>query len=143
MTTARNKSPSHGVVLREDTAPHSAKPVPRGKESRKGKGVEIRLKSKTWKTIAPIQSATWKSKAFEAGTWGGEVRSDFAVDLPLHSLFTYPTVASLAAEIVRMMGDSEHEDTARLVAELEAMSDEEAERLLAGDLAPPEGELHP
>ena len=52
MTTARNKSPSHGVVLREDTAPHSAKPVPRGKESRKGKGVEIRLKSKTWKTIA-------------------------------------------------------------------------------------------
>jgi amino acid adenylation domain-containing protein len=71
-----------------------------------------------------------------------QVRSDFAVDLPLHSLFTYPTVASLAAEIMRMMGDSEHEDTARLVAELEAMSDEEAERLLAGDLTPPEGELH-
>ena len=71
-----------------------------------------------------------------------QVRSDFAVDLPLHSLFTYPTVASLSAEIMRMMGDSEHEDTARLVAELEAMSDEEAERLLAGDLTPPDGGPH-
>jgi hypothetical protein len=62
------------------------------------------------------------------------VRSDFAVDLPLHSLFTYPTVASLAAEIVSMMGDSEAGETAKLMAELEDMSDEEAKRLLAEDL---------
>jgi acyl carrier protein len=62
------------------------------------------------------------------------VRSDFAVDLPLHSLFTYPTVASLAAEIMKMMGDSEMGETARLMAELEDMSDEEAKRLLAEDL---------
>lgn len=61
-----------------------------------------------------------------------QVRSDFAVDLPLHSLFTYPTVASLANEVVRIMGDSE-EDTASLMAELEGLSDEEAERLLAGE----------
>jgi hypothetical protein len=46
--------------------------------------------------------------------------------------------ASLAAEIARMMGDSEDEDTARLVAELEAMSGEEAE-LLAGDLTSADG----
>ena len=63
-----------------------------------------------------------------------QVRSDFAVDLPLHSLFTCPTVASLAEEIVRMMGAAEADETARLVAELEGMSDEEAERLLAEDL---------
>jgi acyl carrier protein len=62
------------------------------------------------------------------------VRSDFAVDLPLHSLFTYPTVASLAAELVNMMGDSEVGETAKLMAELEGMSDEEAKRLLAEDL---------
>jgi hypothetical protein len=61
------------------------------------------------------------------------VRSDYAVDLPLHSLFAYPTVSSLAAEIVAMMGSSEEEETARLMAELEALSDEEAERLLAGE----------
>jgi amino acid adenylation domain-containing protein len=64
-----------------------------------------------------------------------QVRSDFAVDLPLHSLFTCPTVASLAAEIVEMMGDSEGEETARLMAELEGMSDQEAQRLLAEDLS--------
>src|SRR5262252_10956366 len=31
----------------------------------------------TWKYIAPIQRAGWKSKVFEDGTWGGEVRSEF------------------------------------------------------------------
>jgi acyl carrier protein len=62
-----------------------------------------------------------------------QVRSDFAVELPLHSLFTCPTVASLADEVVRMMGAAEADETARLVVELEGMSDEEAERLLAED----------
>src|SRR5258708_14781523 len=32
----------------------------------------------TWKYIAPIQTVTWKSKAFEYGTWGGEIRGEFA-----------------------------------------------------------------
>jgi hypothetical protein len=36
--------------------------------------------------------------------------------------------------IARMTGDSEDEDTARLVVELEAMSGEDAERLPARDL---------
>ena len=67
-----------------------------------------------------------------------QVRSDFAVELPLHSLFTYPTIASLAAEIVRMMSDSEEDETARLMAELEGLSDEEAERLLADEQPPPD-----
>ena len=31
----------------------------------------------TWKYVAPIQKAGWKSKAFEHGTWGGEIRSGF------------------------------------------------------------------
>ncbi len=69
-----------------------------------------------------------------------QVRSDFAVDLPLHSLFTYPTVTTLSAEIVGMMGDSEGDETARLMAELEGMSDEEAQRLLAEDLQPEAGQ---
>jgi amino acid adenylation domain-containing protein len=69
-----------------------------------------------------------------------QVRSDFAVDLPLHSLFTYPTVTSLAAEIVGMMSDAEGDETTRLMAELEGMSDEEAERLLAEDLQPGTGQ---
>ena len=32
----------------------------------------------TWKYIAPTQKAAWSQKAFENGTWGGEIRSEFA-----------------------------------------------------------------
>jgi ureidoacrylate peracid hydrolase len=32
----------------------------------------------TWKYIAPIQKAAWSRKVFEAGTWGGEIRREFA-----------------------------------------------------------------
>ncbi|MBV8813455.1 MAG: cysteine hydrolase [Verrucomicrobia bacterium] len=31
-----------------------------------------------WKYIAPIQKAAWKRKSFEYGTWGGEIRTEFA-----------------------------------------------------------------
>jgi len=31
----------------------------------------------TWKYIAPIQKAAWLRKAFEYGTWGGEIRREF------------------------------------------------------------------
>jgi len=32
----------------------------------------------TWKYIAPVQKAAWSHKTFEFGTWGGEIRSEFA-----------------------------------------------------------------
>ncbi len=32
----------------------------------------------TWKYIAPIQKAGWLRKTFEYGTWGGEIRPEFA-----------------------------------------------------------------
>jgi len=32
----------------------------------------------TWKWIAPVQKAAWKSRAFEYGRWGGEIRHEFA-----------------------------------------------------------------
>ena len=32
----------------------------------------------TWKYIAPVQKAAWLHKTFESGTWGGEIRSEFA-----------------------------------------------------------------
>jgi amino acid adenylation domain-containing protein len=62
-----------------------------------------------------------------------QVRSDFAIELPLHSIFVYPTVELFTAEIVRIMGESEEDETAKLLAELKSLSDEDAERLLAGD----------
>jgi len=32
----------------------------------------------TWQYIAPIQRAAWSSKVFAEGTWGGEIRGEFA-----------------------------------------------------------------
>ena len=32
----------------------------------------------TWKYIAPIQKAAWRSRVFENATWGGEIRTEFA-----------------------------------------------------------------
>jgi len=31
----------------------------------------------TWKYIAPVQKRSWSHKAFEYGTWGGEIRGEF------------------------------------------------------------------
>src|ERR1044071_1300117 len=31
----------------------------------------------TWKYIAPIQRSAWRSKVFENGTWGAEIRGGF------------------------------------------------------------------
>jgi ureidoacrylate peracid hydrolase len=31
----------------------------------------------SWNDIAPIQKSAWTSKAFEYGTWGGEIRREF------------------------------------------------------------------
>src|SRR5215475_385230 len=32
----------------------------------------------TWKYIAPVQRASWSHRSFENGTWGGEIRPEFA-----------------------------------------------------------------
>jgi ureidoacrylate peracid hydrolase len=32
----------------------------------------------TWKYVAPVQKAAWVHKSFECGTWGGEIRAEFA-----------------------------------------------------------------
>jgi nicotinamidase-related amidase len=32
----------------------------------------------TWKYVAPVQRAAWRRKSFEYGTWGGEIRAEFA-----------------------------------------------------------------
>jgi len=32
----------------------------------------------TWTYIAPIQKANWSNRSFENGTWGGEIREEFA-----------------------------------------------------------------
>ena len=48
------------------------------------------------------------------------LRDAFQVEVPLLSLFDHPTVSELSAEVERLM-----------IAKLDAMSEEEAQRLLA------------
>ena len=59
-----------------------------------------------------------------------QLRSDFAVNLPLHALFSFPTVATLSQQVVELMGASPDADTQGLIAELEGLSEEEVTRLL-------------
>ena len=69
-----------------------------------------------------------------------QIRSELAVDLPLHALFTSPTVGLLAAEVLEMMGASDTDMTSELLAELESLSDQEVQELLAGQDGRPIGD---
>jgi amino acid adenylation domain-containing protein len=63
------------------------------------------------------------------------IRNTFRVQMPLHSFLQNPTIASLAEQIVNCPAiESEEEEMARLLQELESISDEEAERLLTTEL---------
>jgi acyl carrier protein len=65
------------------------------------------------------------------------LRKAFDVQLAVHALFTTPTVAGLAeavAESRRVASEADDVELARLLEELEGLSDEEAERLLAAEL---------
>jgi len=62
------------------------------------------------------------------------VHKTFEVEVPLRSLFENPTIAELAVQIVQ--GEAKKvapEDLADILADLESLSDEEAERLLADE----------
>lgn len=60
------------------------------------------------------------------------VRDTFHVEFPLRALFENPTVASLAAQVAQTQGQKAvPEELADVLADLESLSDEEAQRLLA------------
>jgi hypothetical protein len=54
--------------------------------------------------------------------------------MPLHSFLQTPTVAGLAEKLASCpAAESEEEEMARMLAELEGVSEEDAERLLSGE----------
>jgi acyl carrier protein len=62
------------------------------------------------------------------------IRNAAKIQLPLHSLFTSPTVSGLAVVVDDAIAAASHDDSddlATMLDELEGLSDEEAERLLA------------
>lgn len=94
-----------------------------------------------WREVLRIDNFGVEDNFFELGGHSllatqviSRVRSAFHVQLPLRSLFDAPTVAGLAAEIVRSPQGAEDEELAKLLNELEGLSDEEAERLLASEI---------
>jgi acyl carrier protein len=94
-----------------------------------------------WREVLRIDNFGVEDNFFELGGHSllatqviSRVRSAFHVQMPLRSLFDAPTIAGLAAEILRAPQTAEDEELTKLLTELEGLSDEEAERLLASEI---------
>jgi amino acid adenylation domain-containing protein len=94
-----------------------------------------------WKEVLSVDHVGVDDNFFDLGGHSllatqviARVRSAFHVQLPLRTLFESPTVASLALAIAKFKPEpADDADVARLLVELEGLSDEEAERLLAAE----------
>jgi acyl carrier protein len=63
------------------------------------------------------------------------VRNTFRIQMPLQVFLQHPTIAAMAEQIGQCPAiESEQEEMARLLRELEGISEEEAQRLLAAEL---------
>ena len=92
-----------------------------------------------WREVLRVERVSMHDNFFEMGGHSllatqiiSRIRNGFQVQMPLHSFLETPTVAQLA-EKVRHIAPAESEDAemARLLAEIEGLSEEDAERLLA------------
>jgi acyl carrier protein len=93
-----------------------------------------------WCGILKVERVGLQDNFFELGGHSllatqamSRIRQAFKVDLPLRAIFEAPTVASLAA-VLTGSGTRGADPAARLLEELDELSDEEAERLLATEL---------
>ncbi|HVO61625.1 MAG TPA: amino acid adenylation domain-containing protein [Terriglobales bacterium] len=94
-----------------------------------------------WRQVLRMEQVGVEDNFFDLGGHSllatqviARIRSTFHVQVPLRSLFDTPTVAGLAQQIAAMPQNSEEEEVARLLQELEELSDEEAERLLGREM---------
>lgn len=94
-----------------------------------------------WRQVLRIEQLGVEDNFFDLGGHSllatqviARIRSTFHVQLPLRSMFDTPTIAGLAQQIAALPQNSEDEEVARLLQELEGLSDEEAERLLGQEM---------
>jgi len=95
-----------------------------------------------WKEVLKMESIGVTDNFFELGGHSllatqiiSRIRNAFRVQMPLHSFLATPSVAGLAEKIPQCPpAESEEEEMARLLEELDGVSDEEAERLLSAEL---------
>lgn len=94
-----------------------------------------------WKEVLKMGEVGVTDNFFELGGHSllatqiiSRIRNQFRVQMPLHAFLAAPTVAGLAERIGNCpAAESEEEEMARLLQELDGVSDEEAERLLSSE----------
>lgn len=94
-----------------------------------------------WAEVLAVESVSIHDNFFELGGHSllvtqviARLRSVFQVQLPVRAFFEAPTVAGLAETVQEQQpAASEEEEMAKMLAELEGLSDEEVERMLAGE----------
>jgi acyl carrier protein len=95
--------------------------------------------AKIWKDILGVAAVGTDDNFFELGGNSlsaiqviSRVRTAFQADIPLTALIAHPTLGELAAAVRESLtGGAESADLDRVLSDLEQLSDEEAERLLA------------
>lgn len=135
--TANGKVDLKALPSPEQQAPAEHKFVaPRNSDEEKLVGI--------WQEVLKMDRVGVTDNFFELGGHSllatqiiSRIRSTFKVQMPLHSFLESPTVAGLAEKLGQCpAAESEEEEMARLLKELDGVSDEEAERLLSADSQP-------
>ncbi|NTW01287.1 MAG: amino acid adenylation domain-containing protein, partial [Oscillochloris sp.] len=137
-------TPSGKVDRRALPAPDAARPelIERYVAPRNPSEAEI---ATAWADVLGLEQIGIHDNFFELGGHSllatrlvSRLRSFFHVDLPLRSLFETPTVAGVAIAIAQAQADQTDDDElAALLAELEELSDEEASHQLATERGGP------
>jgi acyl carrier protein len=99
--------------------------------------------ARIWGEVLKIERVSIVDNFFELGGHSllatqvmSRVRETFRAELPLRKLFERPTVAGLAASVEEAIsGDAAPADISSLLDDVESLSEEEAERLLATKLS--------
>ena len=132
-------TPNGKLDLRALPSPEQQAPVrdmvaPRTADEEKLAGI--------WQNVLKLERVGVSDNFFELGGHSllatqiiARIRNTFHVQMPLHTLLQNPTISALAEEIGHCPAiESEQQEMARLLQELEGISEEEAERLLAAEL---------